>query len=114
MTLKHPYFYNTEKCLKPVLRNGYVSDGKVLYKIQESMRYGCTSGYKTTGGKNEEVVQCLPEGWSSPPSCRKEQGEHTIMLFPEVSIRSYEVMLSSRDSLICTIDLPLCLFYVRR
>ncbi|XP_013202237.1 coagulation factor XIII B chain isoform X3 [Microtus ochrogaster] len=62
-----------KKCLKPVLRNGYVSDGKVLYKIQESMRYGCTSGYKTTGGKNEEVVQCLPEGWSSPPSCRKEQ-----------------------------------------
>ncbi|XP_013202236.1 coagulation factor XIII B chain isoform X2 [Microtus ochrogaster] len=78
-----------KKCLKPVLRNGYVSDGKVLYKIQESMRYGCTSGYKTTGGKNEEVVQCLPEGWSSPPSCRKEQ---ETCLAPELYHGNYSTM----------------------
>ncbi|XP_057626682.1 coagulation factor XIII B chain [Chionomys nivalis] len=78
-----------KKCLKPVLRNGYVSDGKVLYKIQESMRYGCTSGYKTTGGKNEEVVQCLPEGWSSPPSCRKEQ---ETCLAPELYHGNYSTI----------------------
>nr|XP_034369462.1 coagulation factor XIII B chain [Arvicanthis niloticus] len=75
-----------KKCLKPVLRNGYVSDGKVLYKIQEHMRYGCTSGYKTTGGKDEEVVQCLSEGWSSQPSCRKEQ---ETCLAPELDHGNY-------------------------
>lgn len=45
-----------------------------MYKIQENMRYGCNSGYKTTGGKDEEVVQCLADGWSSQPTCRKERG----------------------------------------
>lgn len=78
-----------KKCLKPNLRNGYVSDGKVLYKIQDSMRYGCTSGYKTTGGKDEEVVQCLPEGWSSQPSCRKEQ---ETCLAPELDHGNYSTM----------------------
>ncbi|EDM09620.1 coagulation factor XIII, beta subunit (predicted) [Rattus norvegicus] len=78
-----------KKCLKPVLRNGYVSDGKVLYKIQENMRYGCTSGYKTTGGKDEEVVQCLSEGWSSQPSCRKEQ---ETCLAPELHHGNYSTI----------------------
>lgn len=38
------------------------------------MRYGCNSGYKTTGGKDEEVVQCLADGWSPQPTCREEHG----------------------------------------
>ncbi|XP_003410399.2 coagulation factor XIII B chain [Loxodonta africana] len=62
-----------KKCTKPDLRNGYVSDVKMLYKFQENMRYGCALGYKTTGGKDEEVIQCLSNGWSSQPICRKEQ-----------------------------------------
>lgn len=78
-----------KKCLKPDLRNGYISDGKVLYRLQESMRYGCTSGYKTTGGKDEEVVQCLSEGWSSQPSCRKEQ---ETCLAPELDHGNYSTM----------------------
>uniref|UniRef100_A0A8C6RLJ7 Coagulation factor XIII, beta subunit n=1 Tax=Nannospalax galili TaxID=1026970 RepID=A0A8C6RLJ7_NANGA len=77
------------KCTKPDLRNGYVSDGKVLYKLQENMRYGCTSGYKTTGGKDEEVVQCLPDGWSSQPACRKE---HETCLAPELQHGNYSTM----------------------
>ncbi|KAM4860494.1 coagulation factor XIII B chain-like isoform 2-T2 [Thomomys bottae] len=60
------------KCTKPDLRNGYISDVKLSYKIQETMRYGCASGYKTTGGKDEEEVECLAEGWSSPPACWEE------------------------------------------
>lgn len=77
------------KCTKPDLKNGYVSDGKVLYKLQENMRYGCTSGYKTTGGKDEEVVQCLPDGWSSQPACRKE---HETCLAPELQHGNYSTM----------------------
>nr|XP_012599838.1 coagulation factor XIII B chain isoform X4 [Microcebus murinus] len=65
--------YAEEKCTKPDLKNGYFPDVKVVYKIQENMRYSCASGYKTAGGKDEEVVQCLSDGWSSPPACRKEQ-----------------------------------------
>ncbi|XP_008507404.2 coagulation factor XIII B chain isoform X1 [Equus przewalskii] len=75
-----------KKCTKPDLRNGYVSEGKLLYKIQESMRYGCTSGYKTTGGKDEEVVQCLADGWSSQPTCRQEQ---ETCLAPELHHGNY-------------------------
>ncbi|XP_008590154.1 PREDICTED: coagulation factor XIII B chain, partial [Galeopterus variegatus] len=62
-----------KKCTKPELRNGYFSDVKLSYKIQEHMRYGCASGYKTTGGKDEEVIQCLSDGWSSQPTCRMER-----------------------------------------
>ncbi|XP_074164765.1 coagulation factor XIII B chain [Sminthopsis crassicaudata] len=61
-----------KKCNKPVLHNGFFSDQKMLYKIQETLHYRCTSGYKTTGGKDEEVIQCLSKGWSSQPSCNKE------------------------------------------
>ncbi|XP_048213006.1 coagulation factor XIII B chain-like [Perognathus longimembris pacificus] len=74
------------KCTKPDLKNGYISDVKVLYKIQEAMRYGCASGYKTTSGKDEEEVQCLVDGWSSPPSCRKE---HETCLAPELHNGNY-------------------------
>ncbi|XP_021585581.2 coagulation factor XIII B chain isoform X1 [Ictidomys tridecemlineatus] len=74
------------KCTKPDLTNGYVSDVKFLYKIKENMRYGCASGYKTTGGKDEEVVQCLSDGWSSQPTCRKE---HETCLAPELHNGNY-------------------------
>lgn len=75
-----------KKCIKPNLTNGYIADAKSLYKFQESMRYGCTSGYKTTGGQDEEVVQCLPDGWSSPPTCRKE---HETCLAPDLHHGNY-------------------------
>uniref|UniRef100_A0A4X2KBZ5 Coagulation factor XIII B chain n=1 Tax=Vombatus ursinus TaxID=29139 RepID=A0A4X2KBZ5_VOMUR len=61
-----------KKCKKPVLHNGFFSDQKMLYKIQETLHYTCALGYKTTGGKDEEVLQCLAKGWSSQPSCNKE------------------------------------------
>ncbi|XP_043860155.1 coagulation factor XIII B chain isoform X2 [Dromiciops gliroides] len=63
-----------KKCNKPVLNNGFFSDQKMLYKIQETLHYRCASGYKTTGGKDEEVLQCLAIGWSSQPNCNKELG----------------------------------------
>ncbi|XP_004685543.1 PREDICTED: coagulation factor XIII B chain [Condylura cristata] len=75
-----------KKCAKPDLRNGYIVDAKSLYKFQESMRYGCASGYKTTGGQDEEVVQCLPDGWSSQPTCRKE---HETCLAPILQHGNY-------------------------
>ncbi|KAM9613317.1 coagulation factor XIII B chain [Trichechus inunguis] len=75
-----------KKCTKPDLKNGYVSDVKILYKFQENMRYGCASGYKTTGGKDEEVIQCLSNGWSSQPTCRKE---HDTCLAPELHHGNY-------------------------
>ncbi|XP_073904829.1 coagulation factor XIII B chain isoform X2 [Castor canadensis] len=74
------------KCTKPDLRNGYISDVKFLYKIQENMSYVCATGYKTTGGKDEEVIQCLAHGWSSQPSCRKEQ---ETCLAPELHNGNY-------------------------
>ncbi|XP_019286016.2 coagulation factor XIII B chain isoform X1 [Panthera pardus] len=75
-----------KKCTKPELTNGYISDVKLWYKIQENMRYSCNSGYKTTGGKDEEVVQCLADGWSSQPTCRKE---HETCLVPELHHGNY-------------------------
>nr|XP_035964966.1 coagulation factor XIII B chain isoform X3 [Halichoerus grypus] len=75
-----------KKCTKPELRNGYISDATLMYKIQENMRYGCDSGYKTTGGKDEEVVQCLADGWSSQPTCKKE---HETCLVPELYHGNY-------------------------
>nr|XP_039324037.1 coagulation factor XIII B chain-like [Saimiri boliviensis boliviensis] len=68
-----------KKCIKPELSNGYISDVKLLYKIQENLHYGCASGYKTSGGKDEEAVQCLPDGWSSQPTCRKEHVEAAVL-----------------------------------
>ncbi|XP_058130895.1 coagulation factor XIII B chain isoform X2 [Dasypus novemcinctus] len=75
-----------KKCTKPDLKNGYTSDGKLLYKIKENMHYSCASGYKTTGGKDEEVVQCLSDGWSSQPTCRKE---NETCLAPELHHGNY-------------------------
>ncbi|XP_066094543.1 coagulation factor XIII B chain [Saccopteryx bilineata] len=75
-----------KKCTRPDLINGYVADVKVLYTIQENMRYGCASGYKTTAGQEEEVVQCLADGWSSQPACRKE---HETCLAPELHHGKY-------------------------
>nr|XP_019606501.1 PREDICTED: coagulation factor XIII B chain [Rhinolophus sinicus] len=75
-----------KKCIKPDLMNGFISDAKLLYKFQENMRYSCASGYKTTGGQDEEVVQCLADGWSSQPACRKE---HETCLAPELYHGNY-------------------------
>lgn len=75
-----------KKCAKPDLRNGYITDVKLLYTIEESMRYGCASGYKTTGGQDEELIQCLADGWSSQPACRKE---HETCLAPELHYGNY-------------------------
>ncbi|XP_016020586.2 coagulation factor XIII B chain isoform X3 [Rousettus aegyptiacus] len=75
-----------KKCTKPDLVNGFISDAKLLYKFQENMRYSCASGYKTRGGQDEEVVQCLADGWSSPPACRKE---HETCLAPELYHGNY-------------------------
>ncbi|XP_036692951.1 coagulation factor XIII B chain [Balaenoptera musculus] len=75
-----------KKCPKPDLRNGYIFDTKLFYKIQENMRYRCASGYKTTTGQDEAVVQCLPDGWSSQPTCRKE---HETCLAPELHHGNY-------------------------
>ncbi|XP_063095969.1 coagulation factor XIII B chain [Cavia porcellus] len=75
-----------KKCTKPYLTNGYIADEKLLYKFQENMSYSCASGYKTTGGKDEEMIQCLSDGWSSQPSCTKE---HEICLAPELHNGNY-------------------------
>ncbi|XP_015442945.1 coagulation factor XIII B chain isoform X1 [Pteropus alecto] len=75
-----------KKCTKPDLVNGFISDAKLLYKFQEDMRYSCASGYKTRGGRDEEVVQCLADGWSSPPACGKE---HETCLAPELHHGNY-------------------------
>ncbi|XP_019493534.1 PREDICTED: coagulation factor XIII B chain [Hipposideros armiger] len=75
-----------KKCTKPDLMNGVIADVKLLYKIQETMRYSCASGYKTTGGQDEEVVQCLADGWSSQPACRKE---YETCLAPELYHGNY-------------------------
>ncbi|XP_005375172.1 PREDICTED: coagulation factor XIII B chain isoform X2 [Chinchilla lanigera] len=75
-----------KKCTKPDLTNGYLADVKLLYKFQENVSYTCASGYKTTGGNDEEVIQCLSEGWSSQPSCTKE---HETCLAPELHNGNY-------------------------
>ncbi|XP_004610062.2 coagulation factor XIII B chain [Sorex araneus] len=75
-----------KKCVKPDLNNGYITDAKLSYKLNENMSYGCTSGYKTAGGKDEEVVQCLAGGWSSQPTCRKE---HETCITPALSHGNY-------------------------
>lgn len=75
-----------KKCPKPDLKNGYIFDSKLSYKIQENMRYRCTSGYKTMAGQDEEVVQCLADGWSPQPTCSKE---HETCLAPELHHGNY-------------------------
>ncbi|ELK24908.1 Coagulation factor XIII B chain [Myotis davidii] len=62
-----------KKCPRPALTNGHISEAKLLYSVHEKLRYTCASGYTTSSGLAEEEVQCLPEGWSSPPACREEQ-----------------------------------------
>ncbi|KAM7050350.1 coagulation factor XIII B chain isoform 1-T1 [Molossus nigricans] len=87
-----------KKCTRPDLVNGHISDSKLLYTIRESMRYGCDSGYKTAGGQDEEVVQCLKDGWSSQPACRKE---HETCLAPELQHGNYSTtqkMFRVRDT----------------
>uniref|UniRef100_A0A674JAC8 Sushi domain-containing protein n=1 Tax=Terrapene triunguis TaxID=2587831 RepID=A0A674JAC8_9SAUR len=69
-----PTYFHVEKCSKPLLENGIFSDTKVSYKIWEQLLYRCASGYQTPGGNADETVQCLPEGWSSHPSCAKKFG----------------------------------------
>ncbi|XP_021096317.1 coagulation factor XIII B chain isoform X3 [Heterocephalus glaber] len=77
---------SVKKCTKPELTNGYIADVKLLYKFQENVSYSCASGYKTTGGKDEEVIQCLYDGWSSQPTCTKE---HETCLAPELHNGNY-------------------------
>lgn len=68
------HVFSPEKCPRPALTNGHILEAKLLYSVHEKLRYTCASGYTTHGGLAEEEVQCLPEGWSSPPACREEQG----------------------------------------
>ncbi|XP_074078382.1 coagulation factor XIII B chain isoform X2 [Macrotis lagotis] len=61
-----------KKCIQPVLHNGFFSDQKISYTIQETLNYSCASSYKTTEGMDGGMLQCLDKGWSSLPSCNKE------------------------------------------
>ncbi|XP_061489953.1 coagulation factor XIII B chain-like isoform X2 [Rhineura floridana] len=58
-----------KKCSKPTLDNGVFSDMKMSYKIWESLRYSCNSGYQTPGGGRDKTIQCLQNGWSAQTQC---------------------------------------------
>ncbi|XP_054432422.1 coagulation factor XIII B chain isoform X2 [Pteronotus mesoamericanus] len=75
-----------KKCTKPDLIHGHIPEAKLLYTIQERLRYRCGPGYKTPGGQDEEAVQCLASGWSSLPACSK--GQETCVA-PELQHGNY-------------------------
>ncbi|XP_074859398.1 coagulation factor XIII B chain [Carettochelys insculpta] len=85
-----------QKCSKPLLENGIFSDTKTSYKIREKLQYRCASGYHTPEGKAEESVQCLPEGWSSHPSCAKKF-EVTCSLLSEIEHGHFYPMKKSYE-----------------
>lgn len=72
--------FSPEKCARPPLPHGHIEEAKLLYSVHEKLRYTCAPGYTTPAGLAQGEVQCLPDGWSSPPACSEEQGTCTPVL----------------------------------
>uniref|UniRef100_A0A8C4W796 Sushi domain-containing protein n=1 Tax=Gopherus evgoodei TaxID=1825980 RepID=A0A8C4W796_9SAUR len=53
------------------IQNGYFSDSKNRFNLNEEAKYGCQIGYTTPEGNELGKTQCLREGWTPLPKCIK-------------------------------------------
>ncbi|XP_037681039.1 complement factor H-related protein 5 isoform X2 [Choloepus didactylus] len=62
-----------KRCLKSdiVVENGFVVEKEYAYSLHKETQYKCKSGYSTIDGKTTGTIQCLPNGWSTQPTCIK-------------------------------------------
>ncbi|KAH1166817.1 hypothetical protein KIL84_015989, partial [Mauremys mutica] len=56
-------------CEKVEIQNGYFSESKRRFNLNEEATYGCLIGYTTPEGKVTGKTQCLQEGWTPLPKC---------------------------------------------
>ncbi|XP_032173800.1 complement factor H-related protein 4-like isoform X2 [Mustela erminea] len=62
-----------ERCLKSeiAIENGFFSEYKFAYPLNNETQYQCKSGYVTPDGKTSGSITCLESGWSPQPTCIK-------------------------------------------
>ncbi|XP_075792827.1 complement factor H-like isoform X3 [Pelodiscus sinensis] len=60
-----------KSCEKAQMSNGYYTQNKDKFELNEEATYRCLAGYTTPEGNEEGTVQCLKEGWTSLPKCIK-------------------------------------------
>ncbi|XP_030429776.1 complement factor H-like [Gopherus evgoodei] len=58
-------------CEKVEIQNGYFSESKNRFNLNEEAKYGCQIGYTTPEGNELGKTQCLREGWTPLPKCIK-------------------------------------------
>uniref|UniRef100_A0A452J3Z5 Sushi domain-containing protein n=1 Tax=Gopherus agassizii TaxID=38772 RepID=A0A452J3Z5_9SAUR len=66
-----PTCTSTKICEKVEIQNGYFSDSKNRFNLNEEAKYGCQIGYTTPEGNELGKTQCLREGWTPLPKCIK-------------------------------------------
>ncbi|XP_067412463.1 complement factor H-like, partial [Emydura macquarii macquarii] len=66
-----PRCISNKRCEKIEIQNGYFSESRNRFNLNEAATYGCQIGYKTPEGNEIGKTQCLPEGWSPFPKCIK-------------------------------------------
>ncbi|XP_029473395.1 complement factor H isoform X2 [Rhinatrema bivittatum] len=63
------------KCLKMcgefTVTNGYPSSSANKYYIGDKAKYNCNWGFSTPEGMDDGEIECLPNGWSTQPTCIK-------------------------------------------
>ncbi|XP_075792814.1 complement factor H isoform X3 [Pelodiscus sinensis] len=64
-----------KSCEKAQMSNGYYTQVKDKFELNEEATYRCLAGYTTPEGNEEGTIQCLKEGWTSLPKCIKTCGK---------------------------------------
>ncbi|KAM9128950.1 complement factor H [Pangshura tecta] len=64
-----PTCTSTKICEKVEIQNGYFSESKSRFNLNEEATYGCQIGYTTPEGKAVGKTHCLKEGWTPLPKC---------------------------------------------
>ncbi|XP_043346777.1 complement factor H isoform X2 [Dermochelys coriacea] len=58
-------------CEKVEIQNGYFSQSRTKFNLNEEATYGCQIGYTTPEGNAVGKTQCLQGGWTPLPKCIK-------------------------------------------
>ncbi|XP_054432543.1 complement factor H-related protein 4-like isoform X2 [Pteronotus mesoamericanus] len=70
-------WYPPPKCVRVVtclksdiqIENGFMSEPKLAYSLNNEAKYKCKPGYVTEEGQTSGSVTCLQRGWSARPRC---------------------------------------------
>ncbi|XP_074859402.1 complement factor H-like [Carettochelys insculpta] len=59
-------------CTKVTIQNGFFSDQKTGYNLNEKAKYRCYTDYMTPERTEDGTTRCRKQGWYPPPKCISE------------------------------------------